>query len=166
MTVAPPFPNAPPPPDVALEDPRRATACALVVVTPAAPPVPADRAGADPRPPDPPRVSLLGSRDVRRMTPRQMVDLSLELYAAGVLDWEDYALLAFQPELHPDYDSTIGALTGEPAAPDLPRDFVAHWRWRLDFERRHTSDDPDRLRRTARILKVLCRIDRSADFRG
>ncbi len=109
---------------------------------------------------------LVGGRDVRRMTPRQMVDLSLNLYAAGVIDWEEYALLAFQPELHPDYDLTIGALTGEPAAPDTPRDFIDHWRRRLAFEQRHGAGDPDILGRVSRIVLVLRQIDRSVKVVG
>ncbi|MEK9752917.1 MAG: hypothetical protein VW338_06865 [Rhodospirillaceae bacterium] len=40
--------------------------------------------------------------DVRNATPRQISDVSLDLYAAGMLTYEDYTALAFQPELHPD----------------------------------------------------------------
>ncbi len=36
----------------------------------------------------------------------------MDLHVAGVLPWEGYAMLAFQPELHPDYDRTVGALIG------------------------------------------------------
>lgn len=36
-------------------------------------------------------------------------------------------MLANQPELHPDFNRTIGALTGRRAAPDRERDCLAEW---------------------------------------
>ena len=67
-------------------------------------------------------AEVTGGLDTRRASPREMTDLSLDLYAAGILSYDDYAVLAFQPELHPDYDRTIGALTGEAARPEGRRD--------------------------------------------
>ena len=93
--------------------------------------------------------------DMRAFTPRQMVDMSMDLYVSGVLAWEEYAMLAFQPELHPDYDRTIGALTGEKAEPDRPRDFVAQWEKRLEFEEKYNTDRPHLVARTTRIVEVL-----------
>jgi hypothetical protein len=100
---------------------------------------------------------------IRSMTPRQMVDMSMDLYVGGYLQWEEYAMLAFQPELHPDYDRTIGALTGEKAAPDRPRDFIAEWEERLAFEQRN-GDDPDRLQQTFRIVTLFRKIESPTDF--
>jgi hypothetical protein len=97
--------------------------------------------------------------DVRRISPREMVELSLELYLAGFLAWEEYSLLAFQPELHPDYDRTVGALTGKPATPNRPRDFIALWEDRLSFESRYNRTDPATIDRTRHILAVLRLID-------
>jgi hypothetical protein len=96
--------------------------------------------------------------DVRSLTPRQMVDISMDLYVGGVLGWEEYAMLAFQPELHPDYDRTIGALTGEKAEPDRPRDFVAQWEGRLTFEEKHNADHPEFVGRTRRIVAALTQL--------
>jgi len=101
--------------------------------------------------------------DVRHLTPREMSDMSMDLYVAGVLSYEEYALLAFQPELHPDYDRTVGALTGEPAEPDKPRDYVREWEDRLDFERSHNADNEVVVDRTRRILSVLRRLDQPTD---
>ncbi len=89
------------------------------------------------------------------MTPREMANLSMELYASGVLSWEEYSMLAFQPELHPDYNRTIGALTGEKAEPDRSRDQVAEWEDRLAFEQKYNPIDDNRIRRTRRIVQVL-----------
>ncbi|MCP5365902.1 MAG: hypothetical protein H6907_20505 [Hyphomicrobiales bacterium] len=110
-------------------------------------------------------VSLAGPApglDVRNLSPRGMADLSMDLYMAGVLAYDDYAQLAFQPELHPDYDQTIGALTGKKAEPDRPRDFITEWEEKLVFERGHNSD-PERVNRTQRILTVLKRIAAPTD---
>jgi hypothetical protein len=87
-----------------------------------------------------------------------MAELSLNLFLAGVLTDEEYALLAFQPELHPDFDRTIGALTGERANPDEPRDYVAIWRDRLEFERSRSRPDHDLIDQIQRILFVLRRL--------
>ncbi len=97
--------------------------------------------------------------DPRRMTPREMAGRSIELYAAGYLRWTDQAVLAFQPELHPDYDRTIGALLGEKAAPDAPRDFVDEWERRLLFELRYNAENTEAVGRARRIFKALQKVD-------
>lgn len=96
---------------------------------------------------------------VRAMTPGQMTDLSLELYVAGALTWDQHSLLSFQPELQPDFNRTIGALTGQWAEPNKPRDFVEHWNERLQFELRHRGADDPVIADTRRITQVLGQID-------
>lgn len=93
--------------------------------------------------------------DARNISPRQIAEISMDLYVSGALSWEEYALLAFQPELHPDYERTIGALTGEQAEPNRPRDFIAQWQKRLAFERKYNADKPDLVARSQRIVDVL-----------
>ncbi len=107
---------------------------------------------------------LIGDIDIRRLSPRQMADTSLDLYVAGVLPWEEYAMLAFQAELHPDYDKTIGALTGEKAAPDRPRDFLDLWEERLRFEEQHNAGNPHLVARTRRIVQVFRQIASPTDL--
>ncbi len=102
--------------------------------------------------------------DIRRQTPRQIGEVGMDLYVKGVIAWEEYSLLAFQSELHPDYERTIGALTGEKAEPDRPRDYVALWEERLAFERRHNSADDDRVRSAQRLVDVLRRLDKPANL--
>lgn len=96
--------------------------------------------------------------DLRRFTPREMSELSLHLYVSGLLGYEDYAALAFQPEMHPDYDTTIGALTGTKAQPDRPRDFIELWEDRLRFERTHNPENQKRIGRIKHILRLLRRV--------
>ncbi len=99
--------------------------------------------------------SVAGDVNFRHASPRQISDVSLDLYAAGLLSYEDYSVLAFQPELHPDYDRTIGALTGEPAAPDHRRDFVLIWNEKLQFDLRHNPQNSAPVRQTVRIYELL-----------
>lgn len=108
--------------------------------------------------------AVIGDVDIRNLTPRRMVDLGMDLYVAGVLPWEDYAQIAFQPELHPDYDRTIGALTGEKAAPDRPRDFLAQWEDRLRFDRKYNADRQDVIACTERIVGVFRQIEAPTHF--
>jgi hypothetical protein len=95
----------------------------------------------------------------RQLTPRQMSKLSRDLHICGVLSHEESAMLGFQAELHPDYDRTIGALTGERADPDRPRDYIALWERRLAFDRKYFADDRMTLERTRHILTVLRQIE-------
>lgn len=101
---------------------------------------------------------LIGDVDIRHLSPRQMTETSLDLYVAGILPWEEYAMLAFQAELHPDYDRTIGALTGEPAQPDRPRDFLGLWEERLAFEEKYNADRPRLVARTRHIVQMFRQI--------
>ncbi len=101
--------------------------------------------------------------DVKYLSPRQMAGLGMELYALGVVSFEEYGLLAFQAELHPDFDRTIGALTGEKAEPNRQRDFLALWEGRADFERRHNPPQGERVRRAGHIAAVLRQISQPTD---
>ena len=94
-------------------------------------------------------------RDVRHMSPRDLADFAHELYIEGVLKWDEYRAIGFPTELNPQYDKTIGALTGEKAQPDQPRDMIAEWENRLDFSRAHAGPDSASAERAQRILNVL-----------
>ncbi|NQV57020.1 MAG: hypothetical protein HQ503_14265 [Rhodospirillales bacterium] len=93
--------------------------------------------------------------DVRWITPRQMADLSFDLYFSGHLSREQYAELAFQSELMPNFNQTIGALTGKRAEPDRPRDYTEIWHQRLEFEMEHLPNDSRILERTRKIIDLL-----------
>lgn len=94
-------------------------------------------------------------RNVRMMSPREVATFAYDNYIDGVLNWDEYRMLGFPAELHPAFDETIGALTGEKADPDRPRDVVADWEDRLAFARKHNPDQPEIIGRTERILDVL-----------
>jgi hypothetical protein len=92
--------------------------------------------------------------DLRHISPRRFAEITHELYVEGSLKWAEYQLVGFPSELHPHYDSTIGALTGQRAEPNRPRDLLAEWENRLDFMRRY--GDPG-LGVAERALDVLRR---------
>jgi len=106
-----------------------------------------------------PLHDVIGPIDIHNVSPRQMTGLGQDLYTAGAISFEEYSLLAFQPELHPDFDRTIGALTGEQAAPDRPRDFAKMWDERAAFERRHNANRPDLIEQSERIASILQQIE-------
>lgn len=103
----------------------------------------------------PPSRSRRAVPNVRYLSPREMLEYSQDLYAAGIIGFEDYEAMAFQPDLHPSYDKTIGALTGQCAAPDRPRDFIRHWQDRLNYVQRYYPADAYEVRQASRILKAL-----------
>lgn len=80
--------------------------------------------------------------DLRNMSPRAFADTTHELYLEGTLEWEEFKMVGFPSELDPRYDETIGALTGEKANPDQPKDMLAQWEQRVDFEKRHNPGAP------------------------
>lgn len=98
------------------------------------------------------------STDPRRATPREIAQLAMDLYLDGTLGFEDSAMLGFQPDLNRRFVATIGALTGRPAAPDAPRDYIALWEARLAFERRFNPEAVAVQQRMTRILGTLRQI--------
>mgnify|MGYP006876824910 CR=1 FL=1 len=103
---------------------------------------------------------VLGSRNIRFISPREMAELALDLYVAGFVDWDEYAALAFQAELQPAFNKTIGALTGHKAEPDRPRDYVQIWERRLAFEREHMPNKRGLIESSQHIIEVLRELER------
>lgn len=79
--------------------------------------------------------------DLRNVSPRAFADITHELYMEGTLSWDEFQMVGFPSELNPRYDETIGALTGEKARPDQPKDMLGHWEQRVEFERRYNPDE-------------------------
>ena len=98
------------------------------------------------------------------MTPREMQDYSQNLYAAGAITFEDYEALAFQPDLHPDFNRTIGALTGEKAQPDRPRDYIRQWSDRVEYTQRYYPQNSEEVRQAHRIHEALKAYPRRTDI--
>ncbi len=113
---------------------------------PARPPLPQPAVAGAP----PPESEI----EVRNMTPRQMASWAHEMYMIGWISWDEYRA-ALPVELHPDYNATIGALTGEPAEPDRPRDMVREWEERLAFARRYSGKDDAEARKLHRVVALL-----------
>lgn len=90
------------------------------------------------------------------ISPREFAKWAHELYLAGVFSWEEYSF-AMPTEMHPDYNATIGALTGEIADPDEPRNMLREWEERLAFLRRHNALNNAHSVYAAHILRMLRR---------
>lgn len=92
--------------------------------------------------------------DLRNISPRGFADLTHELYLEGTLDWEEFKVVGFPSELDPRFDETIGALTGEKANPDQPKDMLGQWEQRVDFEKRY-NPHPDQVKIAESTLSKL-----------
>ena len=90
--------------------------------------------------------------NVRSMSPRQMFDLAGHLHQLGLISDIEYLQMSFQPELHPEYNSTVGRHVGKKAQPDAPRDFVEEWERRVHHDQRIGSLN---MKKSWRILKIL-----------
>jgi len=97
--------------------------------------------------------------NMRQISPRKIYETGYDLYTVGAIGWEEYEMLAFQPELHRDYDTTIGALVGDTADPDRPQDFIEIWEKRLEYERRYNPDQTRKIRQTEHLVSILRQID-------
>jgi len=93
--------------------------------------------------------------NVRSISPSEMTEISLDLYAMGLISFDDYSALAYHPELHPEYDRTIGALTGEAAAPGRKRDFISDWEEKYRFLKRHCPENNLLVEQSKRITNLL-----------
>lgn len=92
--------------------------------------------------------------DLRNISPREFADVTHELYMEGTLSWDEFQMIGFPTELHPRYDETIGALTGEMARPDHPKDMLSRWEQRVEFERKY-NPDADQVRIAENALAKL-----------
>jgi hypothetical protein len=93
--------------------------------------------------------------DPRRMSPRQLADWAHDMYLCRMLSWEEYCMAGFPAELHPHYNRTVGALTGNVAQPDAPRNMLRVWEERLAFMLRYNDANEPEVLRTERILALL-----------
>lgn len=159
VAVDPPVAGPPAPELPAVSLPAASPEAAAPAAAVASLPAPKEPSPPLDSPLDSPVAETIGAIDTHHLSPRQMANLSLDLYAAGAISFDDYSLLAFQPELHPDFERTIGALTGEAAEPDRPRDFVRLWDDRADFQRRHNHARKDLIEQSERIATFLRQID-------
>ncbi len=107
-------------------------------------------------------TNLLFSRNA---SPSELSEVSLDLYAMGLVSFDDYSALANHPEIHPGFDRTIGALTGEPAAPDRKRDLVEEWEDKYQFLNRYSPDNKNLIEQAERITKLLSALSRKTNLR-
>ena len=79
-------------------------------------------------------AKIVSDYNIEEISPRGMAELSGKLFKAGIISREENSVLSFQPELHPDYDETIGKKTGTFAAPDEKRDYLQIWREKVALQ--------------------------------
>ncbi len=103
--------------------------------------------------------------NVRYVSPSEMSEISLDLYAMGLLSFDDYSALAYHPELHPEYDRTIGALTGEVGAPERKRDFIDEWEEKHRFLTKYSPGNKQLVEQSARITNLLQSLARRTNLR-
>lgn len=96
--------------------------------------------------------SFIKHYNVRNLSPRDMFDLSGLLHQSGLISDIEYLHMSFQPELHPEYNSTVGRHVGKKAEPDKKRDFVMEWERRVHHDQRIGSLN---IKKSFRILKIL-----------
>ena len=102
--------------------------------------------------------------NVRAISPRNMANLSFDLYLAGYINRKLYLDLSYQVDFSPRYNQTIGALIGENAAPDKQRDYIRLWHKRLLFEQNYFGYDLRTRHHGKRILSILSILEEIAEL--
>ena len=92
--------------------------------------------------------------NMRAISPRDFADATHELYMDGTLSWDEFKMVGFPSELDPRFDETIGALIGEKANPDQPKDMLGQWEQRVDFEKRY-NPYPEQVKTAESVLQKL-----------
>jgi hypothetical protein len=107
-------------------------------------------------------TEILSGYDLRNITPRQTQELAKKLYEAGVLDANEYALLAFQPEV--DNPETYREITGLEPQPDQPSDLIAKYRTLLKKQQESGAhrDTTDLTRQLVQMLSNLTALSAAA----
>jgi len=65
--------------------------------------------------------NLAQEYNVRQMTPKDMSQMSQQLFDSGLIEFEDHALLSFQPTMNYQTQQVL------PSDADQPRDFIEQW---------------------------------------
>lgn len=90
---------------------------------------------------------ILGDLNVRRISPKNMNNLSKMLFEAGHISFREYAMLSFQPKME-----------GPPQADDRdsnrPRDYIDQWEQQL-ARQQERGERPDFIRQSRRLLNIL-----------
>lgn len=97
--------------------------------------------------------NILSRYDITNCTPRQMADLSLELYEAGALNFRQHALLSFQPELGPQYDELCRS-AGVSNTRNVPKNYIQVWEQRLADKKKENAS-PQMIKNTQEIVDIL-----------
>lgn len=72
---------------------------------------------------------IMSDYDIEKISPREMTQMSQKLYLAGILSQDDFQMLSFQPELHPDYEKSQKAEDKHAEAkPDEERNYIEVWK--------------------------------------
>jgi len=98
---------------------------------------------------------IMSGYDLRNASPKNMNQLSSELYSSGLIPFETHSLISFQPELNSDQYYN---LHGELPLPDRPRDFITDWEEKLAFQEK-TLANPEFTKKTRQILSLLTNLD-------
>ena len=80
------------------------------------------------------KLAEIASRyDVTKITPRQMLAMSKELYDNKLISETEYMFMSFQPEVwDPNAPQTYPG--PKKLGPDDPRDMLSEWKWKTSYQ--------------------------------
>lgn len=90
--------------------------------------------------------------DVKSATPREIINLSSQLYTAGSISYDDHINLSFQPEVNLDTPSQSKPFSFE------RKDYIALWRAKQENVIRF-GGDRNQIEETHRIHAILTYVD-------
>lgn len=102
--------------------------------------------------------SVAQKYDVKNISPREMAQMSQELFDNNSISLKNHAFISFQPELNPSYNDTIGKFTHTTAQPDNPRNFLDEWKVRLE-EQLKSGASNEIINNTKEVVSILDNLD-------
>lgn len=99
-------------------------------------------------------MSIMNEYDLRNISPIQMAELCNALYKEGILEFDDFVAISFQPELNPEqYLMTHGKYPN----PVAPKNIIEQYQSQLEIEIKcgSSSSSLAKLRRAINIFESL-----------
>lgn len=74
---------------------------------------------------------IMQNYNLEAITPRQIMQLSNQLFETQVISLKQHSLLSFQPDMREDYEQVFGD-SGRPRQPDTTTNLMSDWRELLE----------------------------------
>jgi hypothetical protein len=105
-----------------------------------------------------PAARIASQFNLRNITPKEVSHLAEQMLQQGMVSFDNYNYLSFQPELSGNHASLIESFTGEAVPEDQPFDLLASLEDTLSAQQQ-TGASPAAIDRTQSLLDLMTNLD-------